>query len=456
MSTIKRKKERAKFVCQSCGYESPRWLGRCPACESWNSFVEERQELEPAAWATRKERSYPQPLSEIEMESQSRIPTGSEEFDRVLGGGLVPGSLILLGGDPGIGKSTLLLQRLAEISQDNFPTLYVSGEESVTQTKMRAQRLGVNLSSLYVLAENDLHAIQEAINKLEPKVVIVDSIQTIYSPELGSAPGSISQVRECALTLMQVAKGKGIPVLLIGHVTKEGAIAGPRVLEHMVDALLYLEGDRQYQFRILRSVKNRFGSTNEIGVFEIREQGLVEVSNPSELFLSNRRGDISGSTVTCAIEGTRPLLVEIQALTTTASFGMPQRTAAGVDGKRLALLLAVLEKRAGLRLGSYDVFVKVAGGLRLDEPAVDLAIILAVASSFRNCPIDDQVVVVGEVGLGGEVRSISQIERRVNEAERLGFKSVYLPQENLKSISQNFQIEKVGVSSIQEVLQALL
>jgi len=456
MSTIKRKKERTKFVCQSCGYESPRWLGRCPECESWNSFVEERQELEPAAWATRKERSYPQPLSEIEMESQSRIPTGSEEFDRVLGGGLVPGSLILLGGDPGIGKSTLLLQRLAEISRDNFPTLYVSGEESVTQTKMRAQRLGVNLSSLYVLAENDLHAIQEAINKLEPKVVIVDSIQTIYSPELGSAPGSISQVRECALTLMQVAKGKGIPVLLIGHVTKEGAIAGPRVLEHMVDALLYLEGDRQYQFRILRSVKNRFGSTNEIGVFEIREQGLIEVSNPSELFLSNRRGDISGSTVTCAIEGTRPLLVEIQALTTTASFGMPQRTAAGVDGKRLALLLAVLEKRAGLRLGSYDVFVKVAGGLRLDEPAVDLAIILAVASSFRNCPIDDQVVVVGEVGLGGEVRSISQIERRVNEAERLGFKSVYLPQENLKSISQNFQIEKVGVSSIQEVLQALL
>jgi len=432
-------------------------MGRCPNCGSWNTIAEEPIiELREERYGHPAGQSSSLPLPEIRTEEQPRLISGCQEFDRVLGGGIVPGSLVLVGGDPGIGKSTLLLQRLADFARQGMVTLYVSGEESLIQTKMRADRLGVDSPNLYVFAEINLEAIIREIERISPQIVVIDSIQTLYRPEFESPPGSITQVRECALQLMHVAKGRALPIFLVGHVTKEGAIAGPRVLEHMVDALLYLEGDRQYQFRILRSVKNRFGPTHELGIFEIREEGLVEVTNPSEVFLSERRDNIPGTVITCTIEGTRPILVEIQALTTTASFGMPQRTATGIDHRRMALLLAVLEKRVGFKLGSLDVFVKVAGGLRLDEPAADAAIALAIASSFRNRVVDPEAVVVGEVGLGGELRSIPHIDPRVRESERLGFKRILLPQESLTKLTHKGPIEKVGLSSIREAIEHLI
>jgi len=452
------RKPKTKYVCQSCGYEAPAWLGRCPECGSWGAFVEEKiTEGEVSKRAKLGPSPQPIPLSQVRAEPQVRLNTQSNEFDRVLGGGIVPGSLVLIGGDPGIGKSTLLLQRCADLSKRGLKVLYVSGEESIPQTKLRAERLGINSDNLWVLSEIDMNFVLEKIEELSPQVVVIDSIQTMYKPEFESAPGSITQVRECALSLMHVAKGKGVPVFLVGHVTKEGAIAGPRTLEHMVDTLLYFEGDRHHYYRILRAVKNRFGSTNELGVFEMREKGLVEVSNPSEMFLSGRRGDIPGSAVICTIEGTRPIMVEIQALTSPASYGVPQRTASGMDHRRLSLLLAVLEKRVGLRLGNYDVFLKVAGGMRTDEPASDLGVVASIASSFRDKTLDPKAVVVGEVGLGGEVRSVAQIEKRISEAERLGFQRILVPKENLKGLQQRgMKIEVRGVERVKEALEVLM
>ncbi|HDK35405.1 MAG TPA: DNA repair protein RadA [Bacteroidetes bacterium] len=458
MTAVREKKEKTVFVCQECGDESPRWSGKCQACGAWNSMVEEKRVPAAAKGARYQgfEKSSPMLLSDVQLQKQPRIRTKSSEFDRTLGGGIVPGSIVLLSGDPGIGKSTLLLQRMAEIAASGRKTIYISGEESVQQTKMRADRLKLKSDNLFIYSEIDLSAILEAVDVHKPEMLVIDSIQTIYNPEFESAPGSVSQVRECALRLMQLAKRNGIPVILVGHVTKEGAIAGPRILEHMVDTMLYLEGDRQYQYRILRTVKNRFGSTNELGVFEVREDGLQDVSNPSELFLSGNREGLCGLSVTCTIEGTRPILAEIQALTSQSGFGIPQRTATGIDQRRLSLLLAVLEKRAGLRIGSFDVFVKVAGGLRLDEPAADLATTLAIASSFRDRPLRTKAVAIGEVGLGGDIRSVSQIERRILEAKRLGFEQVVLPETSKSSIQKNIHIDLIGVKTVRDALEAVM
>jgi len=426
--TTRTKKGAVEFVCQACGHKSLRWQGKCPECGGWNTFVEEKAATVPKRLSgVTLERSTPMPLAAIGDDDDHRIICRSGEFNRVLGGGLVRGSLVLIGGDPGIGKSTLMLQEGAALARPDLPVLYVTGEESARQTKMRARRLGIDSPHLYVLAETNLDEILVAIEKVGPAVVIVDSIQTIYQPAFESPPGSISQVRECALAFLQLAKRRGTPFVLIGHVTKEGYLAGPKVLEHMVDTLLQFEGDRDHFFRVLRSVKNRFGSTREIAVFEMNEAGLQEVANPSEIFLAQRRSNVSGSAVVCTMEGSRPILVEVQALVTTTSYGLPQRTANGIDGKRLALLLAVLEKRVGLRVGTFDVFVNVAGGVRLEEPAADLGIVLAVASSLKNSVIEPHTVTIGEVGLGGEIRAVPQLDKRLNEAARLGFKQAVVP-----------------------------
>lgn len=443
MDHMNKKKEKVQFVCQHCGYVSIKWLGRCTECNSWNSFVEETVVPQKRGRsASRSETgAVPVPLREISASQDERIVFRSAELNRVLGNGLVMGSLVLLGGDPGIGKSTLLLQEAAHIASANFRVLYVSGEESNQQTKLRAARLEIDSEFLFLLAETNLENILQAVEKIAPQLIIVDSVQTIYQPLMESAPGSISQVRECALRFLELAKGKNVPVMLVGHVTKEGYLAGPKVLEHMVDTLLQFEGDRQQFFRILRSVKNRFGSTREIGIFEMSELGMVDVTNPSEIFLSQRGSEASGSAVVCAIEGTRPILVEVQALVTTTNYGTPQRTTTGFDSKRLALLLAVLEKRIGLRLGLYDVFLNVAGGVRLDEPAVDLGIVLAIASSMKNSTLPQDTVFIGEVGLTGEVRFVPQLEQRINEAAKLGFKKAVLPSLGGKKIAvpKNFK-----------------
>ncbi len=425
----RKKKESVQFVCQSCGYVSLRWLGRCSECGAWNSMVEELTVREPKNRRTRTagEVARPLPLSEIDTSDGARITFRSEEFNRVLGGGLVPGSVVLVGGDPGIGKSTLLLQESARLAAADFPVLYISGEESNQQTKLRAARLGVDSQHLFLLAETNLDDILRAVEQLKPRLIIVDSIQTIYQPAFESAPGSISQVRECALAFLQLAKSSQVPVILVGHVTKEGFLAGPKVLEHMVDTLLQFEGDRNQIFRILRAVKNRFGSTREMGIFEMTETGLRDVQNPSEVFLSERRGKSSGTAVVCTIEGTRPILVEVQALVTPTSYGMPQRTATGFDHRRLALLLAVLEKRVGLRLGTFDVFLNVVSGVRLDEPAADLGVAAAIASSLKNLPIDDSAVMIGEVGLSGEIRYVPHLDKRLTEAAKLGFQRAVVP-----------------------------
>ena len=424
-----KKKDSIQYVCQSCGYVSLRWLGRCTECGAWNSMVEER--VLPAPKGSRRTKSghisQPVPLNEVAFQEDSRIRFHSQEFNRVLGGGLVPGSVVLIGGDPGIGKSTLLLQESAWLASAAGPVLYVSGEESNRQTKLRAQRLGIESANLFLLAETNLELILEAVEKHPAELLVIDSIQTIYQPSFESAPGSISQVRECALAFIRLAKSKNIPVILIGHVTKEGFIAGPKVLEHMVDTLLQFEGDRNQFFRILRSVKNRFGSTREIGIFEMVETGLHDVTNPSEIFLAQRNVEASGSAVVCSIEGTRPILVEVQALVTRSSYGMPQRTPTGFDSKRLSLLLAVLEKRIGLRLGTFDVFLNVAGGVRLDEPAVDLGVAAAIASSMKNKPIPQHAVLIGEVGLAGEIRFVPHLDKRLHEAVKLGFKQAIIP-----------------------------
>ena len=451
------KKETTQFVCHNCGHKSLRWLGKCPECEGWNTLVEEKVAPQPArSTAMVAEKSKPVPLREITHDESGRILCSSHELNRVLGGGIVPGSLILFGGDPGIGKSTLLLQEAAALAQPNAPVLYVTGEESATQTKMRAHRLGLDSAHLYIHAETNLNDILAAIRNIQPRLVVVDSIQTVYRPEFESAPGTVSQVRESALALLQVAKTSNIAIFLVGHVTKEGYLAGPKVLEHMVDTLLQFEGDRDHMFRILRSVKNRFGGTREIGVFEMRPDGLREVANPSEIFLSQRKGDISGSVVICSLEGSRPILVEVQALLTTSTYGMPQRIANGIDSRRLALLLAVLEKRVGIRVGSFDVFVNVAGGVRIDEPAADLGIIVSAASSVRNAVIDARTIVVGEVGLGGEVRAVPQIDKRLSEAAKLGFKSAVVPKYSMKGLEKPEGIEVIPVERVDEALAKLI
>lgn len=432
-------------------------MGKCPGCNNWNTLVEE---IEAASEKNRRTtlsmsniQAKPEKIMEIESDKEPRITTEMQEFNRVLGGGVVPGSLVLIGGDPGIGKSTLLLQISAQLADKQLPVLYISGEESARQTKLRADRLAIKSDLLYVLAETNLYDIASQISMLKPSCVVIDSIQTVFREEVTSAPGSVSQVRECTSELMKIAKSNGIPIFIVGHVTKEGSIAGPRILEHMVDAVLYFEGERHHTYRILRGVKNRFGSTNEMGIFEMKEKGLVEVMNPSEIFLEERSRGASGSTVVASMEGTRPVLVEIQALISPSSFGNPRRMATGIDNNRVPLLMAVLEKRVGLMLQNQDAYVKVAGGVKLDEPAIDLAIAVSIASSFRNQATKPEDIFVGEVGLTGEIRRVSRIEQRVQEAAKLGFKRVICPKKNLDGWVPPASIRVVGVNTVQEALQ---
>lgn len=452
-------KVKSVFVCGSCGYESPKWLGKCPGCQAWNTFAEERIARKPAN-RPGSELAFPKqkPASIVDIESSrdARVLTGIGELDRVLGGGLVPGSLLLVGGDPGIGKSTLLLQASNALAARGHTVLYVSGEESARQTKLRAERIGALSPHMYVLSETNMEEIAAAIDDTKPDLAVIDSIQTMYHPAVESAPGSVSQVRECTGYFLRIAKVRGIATVLVGHVTKEGAIAGPRLLEHMVDTVLYFEGERHHAFRVLRAVKNRFGSTNEIGIFEMLESGLREVANPSEMFLSQRPVGSAGSIVTASMEGTRPVLVELQALVAPTTFPSPRRMTAGVDHNRLALILAVLEKRVGLFLQNQDAYVNVAGGVRLVEPAVDLAVAVAIASSYRDKPTRPGDVVFGEVGLTGEVRAVSRIEQRVREAEKLGFKRVILPESSLKGWKPPRGLAVLGVQTVHEALKAAL
>ena len=450
-------KNKTFFQCQACGYTSPKWLGKCPDCGAWSSFVEEKKETvtRHSSLVIHLGKSEPRPLSSITGEYGQRASTGIKELDRVLGGGVVSGSVVLIGGDPGIGKSTLLLQTLSGLSKKCGKVLYVSGEESPEQIKIRSERLSINSEEIILLSETSLEAIIDTASKLVPKVVVVDSIQTVYTEELVSAPGSVSQVRDCTAKLMLFAKRSDIPVFLVGHVTKEGAIAGPRVLEHIVDTVLYFEGDRGHSYRILRTVKNRFGSTNEIGIFEMSDSGLMEVENPSELFLLERPLNVSGSTVVASLEGTRPLMVEIQALVSQSNFGVPRRTAIGVDFNRVNLLAAVLEKRAGLYLGGMDIFVNVVGGLRIIEPAVDLAIIAAVTSSLKDIAIDQKIFVFGEVGLSGEIRAVTQAEARIKEASKIGFKRAVMPLGNSEKIKNNLGLEIIGVKNVEDCLEVI-
>ncbi|MEW6619409.1 MAG: DNA repair protein RadA [bacterium] len=439
-----------KFYCQECGYESLKWLGKCPGCEKWNTFVEEIKL--PASKYPSLAPCEPKSISDIEISEEERLLTKINEFDRVLGGGIVPGALILIGGDPGIGKSTLLLQSANALSIEYGLLLYVSGEESLQQIKLRANRINADSKNLHILTECNLEYIINKIEEIKPKIVIIDSIQTIYKSELGSSPGNIGQVRECTTSLMYLAKQKQIAIFIIGHVTKEGAIAGPRVLEHIVDTVLYFEGAQYNTYRILRAVKNRFGSTNEIGVFEMQEKGLVEVNSPSSAFLSQRPIGVSGSVVTASIEGTRPILVELQSLVSPTNFGLAKRETLGVDYNRTALLLAVLEKRMGLHLGIYDVFVNVTGGMKIVEPGADLGIACAVVSSLKDKPIDSKIAIVGEVGLAGEVRGISYIEKRIEEVSKLGFERFILPEYNLAGL-KSYSIDLIGVKNLKEALE---
>ncbi|SYX86423.1 DNA repair protein RadA [Paenibacillus alvei] len=452
-------KVKTKFFCTECGYETPKWMGKCPGCSEWNTMVEERETVIKTAGVHSsliQTKEKPQSIIHIESGREPRLTTTLSELNRVLGGGVVPGSLILVGGDPGIGKSTLLLQTSNALAASGLKVLYVSGEESMRQTKLRADRLGVLSENLFVLSETNLQYIEEALEAAQPDFLVIDSIQTVFQPSVESAPGSVAQVRECTSTFMRIAKGKGIATVLVGHVTKEGAIAGPRLLEHMVDCVLYFEGERHHSYRILRAVKNRFGSTNEIGIFEMTEGGLVEVKNPSEMFLQERPLGVAGSTVVASLEGTRPVLVEMQALVSATNFPSPRRMATGIDHHRLALIIAVLEKRMGMFLQNQDAYVNVAGGIKLDEPAVDLAMAVAIASSFRDMPTQPFDVVFGEVGLTGEVRGVSRAEQRVKEAEKLGFKRIILPEKSLRGWKPPANIEIIGVNTVAEALAVAL
>lgn len=453
-------KVKTQFVCQNCGYISPRYLGRCPNCNEWNTLVEETVAAKPTASAKASvsggiHNNRPESINQVTFKEESRSDTGLTELNRVLGGGVVPGSLVLIGGDPGIGKSTLLLQVSGNLA-NHSKVLYVSGEESASQIKMRADRLGVNGDDLYVYPETDMNVIKSAINDVSPDVVVVDSVQTMQIPELQSATGSVAQIREVTADLMSIAKGQGITVFVVGHVTKGGAIAGPKILEHMVDTVLYFEGDLHHSYRILRAVKNRFGSTNELGVFEMREDGLAEVSNPSEIFLEERLKDATGSAIVVSMEGTRPILVEIQALVTSSVFGNAQRTATGLDRNRVSLIMAVLEKRAGLMLQNQDAYLKAAGGVKLDEPAIDLAIAVSIASSYKNKGTNPTECFVGELGLTGEVRRVTRIEQRVQEAQKLGFTRIIVPSNNLAGWTAPEGIEVMGVKTLAQALKVAL
>ncbi|KRG14262.1 DNA repair protein RadA [Lederbergia galactosidilytica] len=453
-------KKKTKYICQSCGYESAKWMGRCPGCGEWNQMVEEvdivgKQPRHSFQHTDPSHQSKATAITSIETKREPRVTTEMKELNRVLGGGVVAGSLVLIGGDPGIGKSTLLLQVSAQLAKTEQKVLYISGEESIRQTKLRADRLHVSSPELYIYAETNLEAIHLTIDEISPQFVVIDSIQTVYHPEVTSAPGSVSQVRECTSELMRIAKTKGIAIFIVGHVTKEGAIAGPRLLEHMVDTVLYFEGERHHTYRILRAVKNRFGSTNEMGIFEMKESGLTEVENPSEIFLEERSKGASGSTVVASMEGTRPVLVEIQALISPTSFGNPRRMATGIDHNRVSLLMAVLEKRVGLLLQNQDAYLKAAGGVKLDEPAIDLAVAISIASSFRDQPTKATDCMIGEVGLTGEVRRVSRIEQRVQEAAKLGFERIIIPENNLGGWTIPSGVEVIGVKTVGEALQRI-
>lgn len=450
-------KSGTRFVCQSCGYESPKWNGRCPQCQEWNSFVEEWAGPQKGPLTAQKliastVMQVALPITQIPSQQEQRISTGITEYNRVLGGGVVPGSLVLIGGDPGIGKSTLLLQSSYELARSGNRVLYVSGEESATQLKLRAERLLATHENLNVLAETDMDHILTVIEDKKPDFVIIDSIQTVYRPTMSSAPGSVSQVRECTGVLLRVAKTLNIATFIVGHVTKEGNLAGPRMLEHMVDAVLYFEGDRHHSYRILRAVKNRFGSTNEIAIFEMNEEGLHQVSNPSEMFLSERSVSVAGSAVVAAVEGSRPLLLEVQALVAPTSFVTPRRMTTGADANRVSLILAVLERRLGFRLQTSDAYVNFAGGVRVDEPAADLGIAVAIASSLRDAPLSSHDVMIGEIGLTGEVRSVSKLEQRIKEADKLGFTRCIVPRHGLRGLKSSGAIEVVGVSTLAEAM----
>ncbi len=447
-------KEKTVFVCSGCGYESPKWMGRCPACNEWNTFYEEKLTKQAGFKYEKKKEVTPMVLMNLEGKEICRNSTGFSELDRVLGGGLVNGSLVLLGGEPGIGKSTLILQICDKIKGEG-KVLYVSGEESAEQIKLRADRLGIHNEDILFLGETDIGIIEEAILKGKPKLVIIDSIQTMYSDEITSAPGSVSQVREITSKIMRVCKENAITTIIIGHVTKDGNIAGPRVLEHMVDTVLYLEGERYFSYRILRGVKNRFGSTNEIGMFEMQDKGMCEILNPSQILISEREETPPGSIIVATMEGTRPLMVEIQSLTSTSVFGLPRRTANGMDYNRLTLLIAVLEKKVGLNLGNQDVYVNVVGGIKLNEPAVDLGVVLAAASSYKNIPIPKGSVAIGEVGLTGEIRSVNFIEKRLKEVEKLGFKTCIIPENNKKLLKESYKLDIIGVNDIVDVIKKM-
>ena len=451
------KGKKTVFFCQNCGHEETKWLGQCPMCKEWNTFVEEKVIASSVSASVKTDRDIEKKivaLSQVNTDEQKRFQTGMKELDRVLGGGIVPGSLVLVGGDPGIGKSTLLLQVCQKLAKER-QVLYISGEESLSQIKLRANRMGDFSDNMKLFCETNLGTIRNVIEKKQPEFVVIDSIQTMYSEEVSSAPGSVSQVRESTNVFMQLAKGLGITIFIVGHVTKEGTVAGPRVLEHMVDTVLYFEGDRHASYRILRGVKNRFGSTNEIGVFEMRQNGLVEVENPSEYMLSGKPENASGSVVACSIEGTRPLLIEIQALVCDTNFGMPRRTATGTDYNRVNLLMAVLEKRIGLHLANCDAYVNIAGGIRMNEPAIDLGIVMAIVSSYKNRPVDERMIVFGEVGLSGEVRAVNMPEQRVAEAKKLGFETCVVPEVSLGMVKGIKGIKIIGVKTINDAMNLI-
>ncbi|MGB9696260.1 MAG: DNA repair protein RadA [Ignavibacteria bacterium] len=449
---------KSKFVCQNCGYTSPKWLGKCPECFSWNSFVEELIEVSKKKNTKhsliKSQSANIKLLHEVANQTETRIKTGIEELDRVLGGGIVTGSVLLIGGDPGIGKSTLMLQIANKLKDKKI--LYVSGEESASQIRLRAERINVIPENFYIVSETDLEIVTVLIEQYSPEIVVIDSIQTVYRPDLESSPGTVTQLRESTSLLTKIAKSQNISIFLVGHITKDGSLAGPKIIEHMVDVVLQFEGERTHYYRILRSIKNRFGSTNEIGIFEMTENGLREVPNPSEVFLSQRNYGASGCVISSAIEGTRPVLIEVQALVSSSNYAVPQRTAIGFDYKRLNIIIAVLEKRAGLFLNKQDIFINVAGGIKIEEPAIDLAVAMSLYSSFCDIPIDSQTVVIGEVGLAGEIRTIHNIEKRINEAAKLGFKTIVVPKNNLKNLNlKKYNIKPFGVQKINEVIEFL-
>ncbi|HBF0730234.1 TPA: DNA repair protein RadA [Clostridioides difficile] len=451
-------KIKTKYVCQSCGYETAKWLGKCPECTKWNTFVEEidQKSTPKEVFIIDKSSSKPVSINSIESKEEERFTTDINELDRVLGGGIVKGSLVLVGGDPGIGKSTLLIQVSSNVANLGKTVLYITGEESESQIKMRAKRLGINSENLYIFAENNLSIIESYLESVNPELIILDSIQTVFSPEISSAPGTVSQIKEGTSKFMKISKKMGISTFIVGHVTKEGSLAGPKLLEHMVDTVLYFEGERYNTYRLVRAVKNRFGSTNELGVFEMRDLGLVELDNPSKILISEKPKDVAGSVIISTVEGTRPMLLELQALVSPTSFGIPKRTSTGVDYNRVGMLLAVLEKRVGLQIQNQDVYINIVGGIKINEPSIDLGIAISVASSFRNIPIDEDIAVTGEVGLTGEVRAVSFIEKRIAECKKLGFKKIVVPRSNYDVVKETKGIEIWPVDNLRQAINIVL